>query len=134
MFSVFTKCTHTCNVLLTIQNQSTQLIAVTYHHADSSISYIDTPRDCQFFQMYASVNTNTMINSPHSHTDTCTSCSRQTATFRHVNMLTCCTYLQFLSTLHHSNRWMTGSTTLWKSWKVDAETWTMLGQSNWDNY
>jgi len=41
-----------------------QLTAVTYHHADSIISYIALPTDCQFFQMYASVNTNTMINLP----------------------------------------------------------------------
>ena len=29
-----------------------------------------------------------MINLPHSHTDTCISCSRQTTTFTHVNKLT----------------------------------------------
>jgi hypothetical protein len=67
------------------------------------------------------------------YTDTCTSCSRQTATFRHVNMLTDCTFLQFLSPLYHPV-WsiLTGATTLWTSWKVDEETWSVLGQSNWD--
>jgi len=67
------------------------------------------------------------------YTDTCTSCSQQTATFRHVNMLTYCTFLQFLSTLHHPDwgiLWCPTST--WKSWKVDEETWTILGQSNCD--
>jgi hypothetical protein len=66
-----------------------------------------------------------------SHTDSCTSCSRQTTTFRHVNMLTYCTFLQFLSTLHHPD-WniLTCSRTLWNSLKVDEEMWTMLGQSN----
>jgi hypothetical protein len=54
------------------------------------------------------------------YTDTCTSCSRQTATFRHVNMLNYCTFLQFLSTRHHPDCGNTiGSTTLWQSWKVD---------------
>jgi hypothetical protein len=54
-------------------------------------------------------------------------------TFRHVNMLTYCTFLQFLPTLHYPD-WgiVTGSTILWKTWKVDEETWTMLGQSNCD--
>jgi len=47
-----------------------QLIAVTYHHSNSSISYIVALTDIQFFQMYTSVNTNTMINSPHNHTET----------------------------------------------------------------
>jgi hypothetical protein len=46
-----------------------QLIAVNYHGADSSISYIDAQRHCQLFQVYASVNTNPMINLPHSHTE-----------------------------------------------------------------
>jgi len=131
MFRVFTKCTHTSNGSYRLERQFTQLTAVTYHHVDASVSYNVAPTDSQFFQTYASVNTNTIINLPHSHTDTCTSCSRQTATFRHVNMLTYCTFLQFLSTPHHpdcSN--LTGSTTLWKSWKVDEETWTVLGQSN----
>jgi hypothetical protein len=64
------------------------------------------------------------------YTDTCTSCSRQTTTFRQVNILTYCTFLQFLSTLHHPD-WsmLSGPTTLRKSWKVNEETWTMLGQS-----
>jgi len=47
-----------------------QLIAATYHHSNPSISYIVAPSDIQFFQMYASVNTNTMINLHHSHTET----------------------------------------------------------------
>jgi len=46
-------------------------------------------------------------------------------------MLNYCTFLQFLSTLHHPD-WsnLTGAKPLWKSWKVDEEMWTMLGQSN----
>ena len=65
------------------------------------------------------------------YTDTCTLCSRQTTTFRHVSMLTYCTFLQFLSTLHHPD-WsiLTGSTTLRMSRKFDEETWTALGQWN----
>jgi len=56
-------------------------------------------------------------------------------TFRYVNMLTYCTFLQFLPTLHHPDwRVETGSTTLRKTWKVDEETWTMLGQLNSDRY
>jgi len=43
---------------------------MTYHYTDTSISYTATLTDFQFFQMYASVNTNTMINLPHSHTQT----------------------------------------------------------------
>jgi len=27
---------------------------------------------------------------------------------------------------------LTGATTLWKTRNVDEETWTMLGQSNWN--
>jgi len=61
-FRVFTKCTHTCNVCYNTQIQYAQLTAVTYQHADAGISYIEATTDCQFFQMYASVNTNTMIN------------------------------------------------------------------------
>jgi uncharacterized integral membrane protein len=45
-----------------------QLIAVKCHGADPSISYIDAPRHCQLFQVYAFVNTITMIKLPHSHT------------------------------------------------------------------
>jgi hypothetical protein len=41
MFRVFTKCTHTCNERMTHQVQYTQLTAVAYHHADSSISYTE---------------------------------------------------------------------------------------------
>jgi len=110
-----------------------QLTALSYHHADASTSYSVTITDCQFFQMHASVNTNTMITLPHSHTATCTSCSRQTTTFRHVNMLTYCTFLQFLSSLHHPD-WsiLAGPTTVWKTWKVDEEMWIMLGESNYD--
>ena len=132
MFRVFTKCTHTSNGWQNLQKQFTHLTTVTYYHADASISYIVAPTDSQYFQMYASVNTNTMINLPHSHTDNCTSCSRQTTTFRHVNMLTYCTLLQFLSTLHHPDSNETGPTTLWKTRKVDEKTWTMLGRSNCD--
>jgi len=55
---------------VTLQLQYGQLITVTYHHADASNSYIATPTDCQFCQMYASVNKNTIINLPHSHTET----------------------------------------------------------------
>jgi len=52
-------------------------------------------------------------------------------TFRYVNMLTYCTFQQFLPTLHHPDCGeMTGSTILWKTCKVDEETWTMLGQLN----
>jgi len=47
-----------------------QLIALTYHHADASIRYIAAPTDIQFFQMYAPVNKNKLINLPHSHTQT----------------------------------------------------------------
>ena len=61
-------CTHTCNELHIHQIQYAQLIAVIYHHADSSIGYIAAVNDCQIFQMYASVNTNTMINLPHNQT------------------------------------------------------------------
>jgi hypothetical protein len=42
---------------------------VTYHHADASISYIAAIPNCQFFQMYASVKTNTMINLPQSQVE-----------------------------------------------------------------
>jgi hypothetical protein len=44
-------------------------------------------------------------------------------------MLTYCTFLQFQTTLHHPD-WsiLTGSTTLWKSWQVDEEMWTMPEQ------
>jgi len=48
-------------------------------------------------------------------------------TFRYENMLTYCTFLQFLPTLHHPDCGdLTGTTSLWKTWKVDEETWTML--------
>ena len=47
-----------------------QLIAVTYHGADSSISYIAARRDSQLFQIFAPVNTNTMLNLPQSQTQT----------------------------------------------------------------
>ena len=56
--------------IYTLQIQFAQLIALTYHNADSSISYSVAITDSQFFQMYASVNTNTLINLPHSHTQT----------------------------------------------------------------
>jgi len=46
------------------------MFAASYHHADYCISYIAGITDCQFFQMYASVNTKTMINFPHNHTQT----------------------------------------------------------------
>ena len=52
------------------QRQYAQLSAVTYHHADAGISYTVAPNDKQYFQMYAPVNTNTMINLPHSITQT----------------------------------------------------------------
>jgi len=69
--------------------------------------------------------------------DTGTSCLRESTTFRHVNMLTYCTFLKFQTTLHHPDWSILSCTkTLWKSWKVDEETWTMLGQSicnpSWD--
>jgi len=67
---VYIKCTRTCYVCQTFQFQYGQLIAVTYRHADASNSYIATPTDCQFCQMYASVNKNTIIDLPHSHTQT----------------------------------------------------------------
>jgi hypothetical protein len=41
-----------------------------YYHADSSISYTVAIEDCQILQMYAPVNTNTMTNLPHNHTQT----------------------------------------------------------------
>jgi hypothetical protein len=48
-------------------------------------------------------------------------------------MLTDCTFLRFLSTLHHPDRSNpTDAKTPRKSWKVDEEMWTMLGLSNWD--
>ena len=53
---VFTKCTHTSNGIQTLQLQFTQLTAFSYHHAEGSISYNVAITDCQFFQMYASVN------------------------------------------------------------------------------
>jgi len=63
-------CTPTCNGPQTEKIQYTQLTAVTYHHTDASISYTVAKIDCQFFQIYASVNTNTIITLIHSHTQT----------------------------------------------------------------
>jgi hypothetical protein len=119
---VFTNCTRTCNVYK-LQTQVTQLSAFLYHHGDSSIGYL-TPADYQFLQLKTSITQthNKLTSQPH--TDTCT-------TFRYVNMLTYCTFLLFLSTLHHSD-WgnIASSMTLWKTWKVDEEMWTMLGQTD----
>ena len=129
-FRVSIKCTHTRDLWQTQQIQLIELTTLVYHHADSSISYTMAARHSKFFQMYASVNSNTMISIPQPYRDVCGSCSRQTATFRRVNMLTYGTFLQFLSTLHHPDcRIPTDASTLWKSWKVDEETWTMLVQS-----
>jgi hypothetical protein len=96
-FRVLPKFTHT-SYGQTRQFQHAQLIAVSYHHADSSITYIAALTDSKLFQMYASVNTNTMKILPQGpHTDICSSCSRQTTIFRHVNMLIIapfCNYIQ----------------------------------------
>ena len=106
---------------------------MSYHHGDTSVSYPAAKGDHHFFQMYASVNTYTMINLHHNHTDTCTSRSIQTTIFRHLNTLNYCTFSQFHSNIHLLD-WskMSGLSTLWKTWKGDEETWTMLGQSNQD--
>ena len=79
-----------------------QLTALSYHHADASTSYSVTITDCQFFQMHASVNTNTMITLPHSNT-------------RHLHFMLTCKYVNLLhlvaipfnpssSRLKHSDR------------------------------
>jgi hypothetical protein len=85
--------------------------------------------------MYASVNTNIMIILPHSHTQTLALHVQDRPLNLDIHMLNYCTFLQFLSTLHHpACGRLTDSRTLWKSWKVDEEMWTMLGQSNCDPY
>jgi len=131
-FRVFTKCTPTCNGRQTEQIQYKQLTAVIYHHAYASISYTVAKIDFQFFQMYASVNTNTIINLIHSHTQTLALHVQDRPLHLDMSMLTYCTLLQFLSTLHHRDPRMSGPTSPWNSWKVDEEMWTMLGESNCD--
>jgi hypothetical protein len=42
---------------------------VTYRHADASRNYTAAISNCQFFQINASVKTNTMINLPHSQVE-----------------------------------------------------------------
>jgi len=105
---------------------------VTYHHADASISYTVAKIDCQFFQIYASVNTNTIINVIHSHTQTLALHVQDRPLHLDMSMLTYCTLLLFLSTLHHRDPRMSFPTSLWNWWKVDEEMWTMLGKSNCD--
>jgi hypothetical protein len=64
------------------------------------------------------------------YTDNCNSCSGQTTTFRCLNILAYCTFLQFHPTLRHPDlERLTSSTTLWMSWKVHEETWTMLWET-----
>jgi len=129
-FRVFTKCTHTCNTFLSNSVWAADCSDISpcwcqrqLHHSLQRLSVLSNVTSCKYKH-------NDKITS-HPYRDTCTAGSRETTIFSHVNTLNHPTFLQFLSTIHHPE-WsiLTGSTTLWKSWKVDEETWTMLGLSN----